>query len=287
MVRALDARSAAEKRLSERGKLDAEVRTAGERAASEARHARYLFERIHAACSDKAPDRLESAVLDWEESVQRTLVAMGLQGSVEAGLSPPLEAIEKEAARLRGERDRLRISTTKRAGAADSLRETSQELREQLRDRDLQIAELRRLQAEPEELERIQGTFRRDEGRVLLDGRDLILRLHGLQFPSGKAQLSADAEPLLDKIVQLVERMPSARLVVEGHTDSAGKPEANQSLSQQRADAVRDALIQKAHLEPGRITAIGYGSSRPVASNDVEEGRALNRRIEIIVTRSQ
>ena len=74
---------------------------------------------------------------------------------------------------------------------------------------------------------------------------------------------------------------------MEGHTDAQGKPDTNLQLSQQRAAAVRTWLAQNSGLEPAQITSLGFGASRPVATNDTEEGRALNRRIEIILARPQ
>jgi outer membrane protein OmpA-like peptidoglycan-associated protein len=286
-VRAVDARTAAEKRLETRGRADSEVHAAGARAASEARHALYLVERIRGVCDKTATDRLEDSVLEWEDAVGRALGALGLEASFERGLAAPLGTIEKEAQRLRRERDTLRTDSSQQTGTADSLRTQVESLRDTLRDRELQIAALRRVQQEQDTLARVQRLFGRDEGRVLLDDRDVILRLHGLQFASGKADLPPEATPLLTKVAQVVKLLPGARLVVEGHTDEQGKPDANLQLSQQRAAAVRSWLVQNAGLEPARMTALGFGASRPVATNDTEEGRTLNRRIEIILARPQ
>ena len=70
--------------------------------------------------------------------------------------------------------------------------------------------------------------------------------------------------------------------LVEGNTDSVGGEAYNQKLSERRADAVKDVLV-KSDIEASRITTVGYGETRPVASNDTEEGRAKNRRVSIVV----
>ena len=75
---------------------------------------------------------------------------------------------------------------------------------------------------------------------------------------------------------------PTTKAVVEGNTDSKGTDEYNQKLSERRAASVKDVLV-KSGIEADRLTTVGYGESRPVASNDTEEGRAKNRRVSIVV----
>jgi OmpA-OmpF porin, OOP family len=87
---------------------------------------------------------------------------------------------------------------------------------------------------------------------------------------------------LLDRLIETALRCPTTNIEVEGHTDAIGEPAANQSLSEKRAQAVVDYLV-KAGLPATRFTAVGYGSTQPVATNDTEEGKAQNRRIEFVV----
>jgi len=72
--------------------------------------------------------------------------------------------------------------------------------------------------------------------------------------------------------------------VIEGHTDSTGSDEVNDHLSQQRAESVRDYLVANKTLQAEKIVSIGYGSKRPLASNETEEGRAINRRIDVVIS---
>lgn len=286
-VRAVDARTAADAMLQAGEPPTPAAQAAGARALAEARHAFYLLDRIRGVCEKNATDRLEDSVLEWEAAAGRASSTLGLTASFEQGLAAPLAAVEQEAARLIRERDGLRSGRATQAGAADSLRFQNAALRDTLRDRELQLASLRVLRQEKETMTRIQHLFAREEGRVLLDDRDVILRLHGLEFASGKAELPPEAVPLLEKISEVVRALPGSRVVVEGHTDAQGKPEANQQLSEERAAAVRDWLQQHSGLDPARISSVGWGAGRPVATNDSEAGRALNRRIEIILARPQ
>jgi outer membrane protein OmpA-like peptidoglycan-associated protein len=284
-VRAFDAVRQAEGLMRTRGTADADVQQAAAEATRQARHATFLLERVRATCEGTPRDRLEATILNWEEALDRALRPLGLQSGFESGLDQPLQDLGTETARLVGERNRLRTDVVQNSGAADSVAGQLQKLQEQVAQRDAEVADLRKLQVEQETLARIQGLFTRQEGRVLLENRDVILSLPGLRFASGKAEIPEEDRPLLDKLVQTVQSLPGSRLVVEGHTDSQGSPEKNQALSEQRAAAIRDFLAQNAGVDAAKITLLGYGASRPVASNDTEEGRALNRRIEITIAR--
>ncbi|CCE10084.1 conserved exported hypothetical protein [Bradyrhizobium sp. STM 3843] len=103
-----------------------------------------------------------------------------------------------------------------------------------------------------------------------------------IRFETGRADIDRDSAGLLDRLVEIALRCPSANIEVAGHTDAEGEEATNQALSQKRAQAVVDYLV-KAGLPADRFTAVGYGSTQPVASNDTGEGRAQNRRIDFLV----
>ena len=88
---------------------------------------------------------------------------------------------------------------------------------------------------------------------------------------------------LLQKVDKLFDISPGARVSVEGHTDSKGSDRLNQRLSQNRAQAVMDHIVRDATITPELVSAIGYGETRPIASNETEVGRAKNRRIDLII----
>ena len=109
-----------------------------------------------------------------------------------------------------------------------------------------------------------------------------VLAKGTIRFESGRSSLDSDSAGLLDHLVETALRCPATKIDVAGHTDADGEVAVNQALSEKRAQAVVDYLV-KAGLPAGRFTAIGYGSTQPVADNDTDEGKARNRRIEFIV----
>lgn len=101
-------------------------------------------------------------------------------------------------------------------------------------------------------------------------------------FDFNSATLKAESYPELNRAVHLMEAVPSMKVQIAGYTDSIGSDEYNRQLSQQRAEAVRDYLVQHG-IAANRITAHGYGKESPIADNGTEEGRAENRRVEFVV----
>ena len=118
-----------------------------------------------------------------------------------------------------------------------------------------------------------------EAGARLQEEFSSFFRLNKIQFANNSARLLQPSYPILDQAVQLLNKLPGAVVEIQGHTDNTGSSERNTQLSQQRAEAVRDYLIGKG-IVARRLTAKGYGSSRPVESNDSREGRDANRRVE-------
>jgi OmpA-OmpF porin, OOP family len=103
-----------------------------------------------------------------------------------------------------------------------------------------------------------------------------------IRFESGRATIDPDSAGLLDRLIETALRCPTVNIEIAGHTDTDGEDAFNQALSEKRAQAVSDYLV-KAGLPADRFTATGYGSTQPVATNDTDEGKAQNRRIEFTV----
>jgi outer membrane protein OmpA-like peptidoglycan-associated protein len=115
------------------------------------------------------------------------------------------------------------------------------------------------------------------------ESRGTVITLPGnVMFASGKSQLLAGARQRLDQIATALKEDEDHQIVVEGHTDSKGDDARNQELSQARAEAVRGYLVSRG-LDQQRVRAEGLGETRPVADNETSEGRATNRRVEIVV----
>lgn len=106
--------------------------------------------------------------------------------------------------------------------------------------------------------------------------------LRSVHFDFDKANIRADAMPVLNEAAETLKNEAGMAVVVEGHTDSAGTDAYNLKLSRRRADAVKDYLVKRG-IPASRLTAEGFGESRPVASNDTADGRAQNRRVELRV----
>jgi outer membrane protein OmpA-like peptidoglycan-associated protein len=112
--------------------------------------------------------------------------------------------------------------------------------------------------------------------------KDCRAEVPGIYFSFASAILDPASTPALDRVAAMLERHAEWTLSIEGHTDSVGNAAANQKLSQQRAEAVRAALIARPGIAAQRVTATGYGSTRPRESNATIEGRARNRRVELV-----
>lgn len=106
--------------------------------------------------------------------------------------------------------------------------------------------------------------------------------LHGINFETGSDVIDPSSYTVLDNVVNLMNLNSNYKLVIEGHTDSQGDDELNMKLSEKRANAVKNYLVTKG-IDATRLTAIGYGETKPVADNSTAEGRAENRRVELKV----
>ncbi len=113
--------------------------------------------------------------------------------------------------------------------------------------------------------------------------RGLVVNMQDVLFDTGKYTLKPQAQLALARISGIIVSHPGLNLQVEGYTDSTGTMELNQRLSEQRANAVRDFLLNQG-VNTNNMTALGYGENYPVASNDTAAGRKLNRRVELVIS---
>lgn len=106
--------------------------------------------------------------------------------------------------------------------------------------------------------------------------------VYGIYFDTGKSTLKPESDPTLQEVTKLLKSNPDLKLYVVGHTDNVGVYETNLKLSVERALAVVNVLVSKYSVNAARLTACGDGPTSPVATNDTEEGKALNRRVELV-----
>lgn len=102
-----------------------------------------------------------------------------------------------------------------------------------------------------------------------------------INFEAGKADISAESESVIEEVAKMLSNNNNLSLSVEGHTDNTGSPEGNLELSQLRAQKVKEAIVEKG-IKESRLSAKGFGRTKPIAENDTDEGRAKNRRVELV-----
>lgn len=106
--------------------------------------------------------------------------------------------------------------------------------------------------------------------------------LLGIGFEFNSSQLTPESYPILYHVFKKLEENPNLRIEIEGHCDSIGTAEANKRISQKRADVIKSYLLDR-NIDESRVSAVGYGATKPISENSTVEGRAMNRRIEFRV----
>jgi len=113
---------------------------------------------------------------------------------------------------------------------------------------------------------------------------DARFRFTNLNFASGSAVISGESGIEVDHMSSILKAYPDVNVNIEGYTDSQGNPDSNITLSKQRADAVMSRLVSQG-IDAGRITTQGFGAANPIGDNETTEGRAQNRRIEVVIAK--
>jgi OOP family OmpA-OmpF porin len=251
-------------------------------AAMTARHAGQL------AIIVKSKPDLEDLILKYESYIHRIEITAGLDTPVDTETDVAVTQLESAVASLQENEQRLqRDLADSRAFAAaleNEIRELDDELGGASAERHQLVLQLENRAREEEQFAQTEALFLPSEADVFKQSNTIVVRLFGLRFAPGSAKLDKSHEELLTKIKQAIGVYPGSSLKIEGHTDSQGSVDMNQLLSQKRADAVLTYVITDLHIVPQRISAIGYGPSRPIANNDTDAGRAKNRRIDLLIT---
>jgi len=113
--------------------------------------------------------------------------------------------------------------------------------------------------------------------------KGMVITLKGVYFDFDKATIKPESYPVLDDAAKILTDNPKITVEIQGHTDSDGSDSYNQKLSERRAYSIVDYFVKVKGIDVNRLKAIGYGESKPIASNDTKEGRALNRRVEFVI----
>lgn len=234
----------AEERRAERERREAEERRAERERVEEEEEARRAEQERRERMTEEERRRAE---LETQEA--RTEAERAAEARREA---------EAEAARARQEAEAAR---TEAEAARQQTREAEERLYQSLQN-------LNRLMTNVTEIRETE------RGLSVVLGQGL--------FGVGQSELSSRAREEVGRIAAVLSQYPEHRIAVEGHTDATGSLELNQRLSEQRAAAVRAALVATG-IDPGRVDTVGHGPRLPIADNATAEGRAQNRRVEIVI----
>jgi outer membrane protein OmpA-like peptidoglycan-associated protein len=275
----------AERELNE-NRYDTDLpRSLAQQANYEARHAIYLAGLIDRLRSED--QSIEDLILSYEQPLLDISAAADKVAQLDKGIEPVVtelvayvEGLREQAAQ--GERD-LTDTRARVADLEEEIRDLDQRLGGVSQER---VALVQRLEAEErirEQFAAIENMFGRDEARVSRESNRMVIRLVGLTFQSGQDVVRPTYRPLLEKLRRAADIFPRSQLTIEGHTDTYGGDESNLALSRRRAEAVTAFLTSELGVPPSRISSVGYGETQPIANNDTEQGRARNRRIDVIV----
>jgi len=229
----------------------------------QARHAMYLAGQVQ-----KLQDRqmtAEELILKWEKPLRDIAGALEVTTDMSSGYAVASEAALERASSL---------------VAMDSEKNMLiSELEVQLDDTETALQRTERLK---QQFADVESLFNSQEADLMVVNNDLVLRLTGLSFAPGRAVIDSSNYGLLSRVQRAIYIFNDANVIVEAHTDSQGEEDANLVLSQQRANAIRTYLLANSDIPLTRISSEGFGESRPIASNMYEDGRAQNRRIDIV-----
>jgi len=260
----------------------AQAAALAEKAAATARHAEQIT-----ALARKKP-KTEDLLLQWEGYVYRLQTAAAMPAPVDTAPEETVSALEAEVGRLRHSekelRENLAASQAFNTALEDEIRELDIELGGASSEREELVMRLEAQARAKEQLSQAEALFSRDEALVFRQSNNVVVRLIGLRFASGSAELDPGNEQLLEKVEQAIALYPGSLLLVEGHTDSSGSDRINKRLSEQRAQTVADHMISEMRIPASRLMSVGYGAERPIANNDTKEGREKNRRIDLLIT---
>lgn len=246
-----------------------------EEATYQAKHAAYLARTIQ-SLSEK-DENWEKLILKFEEILADFGGLFNYNPQFDQGFDKSVKTISAYIKSLKNEKQQLIARNNKLQQELDKTRESEANV----------SAELNIKREREKRIENVKSLFGPQEASVLYEGDDLIIRLYGLNFPSGKDIIQPEYFSLLTKVQEALREFPDSHFVIEGHTDALGNSNKNKVLSEKRAASVRQYLLANMALDENQISRVGYGESHPIASNETRDGREKNRRIDIVISLSK
>lgn len=260
-------------------------RSLAQQANYEAKHAFYLADVVLAVRNRDLS--VEMLVLQWEDPLRQIAGAADISPAMSNGneqLTADLVAfVENSRNEVQSLQQEVDASNLRVADMEEEIRALDDRLGGATAERAALVQRLEAQALVKAQFEQVEKLFTKSEARVFREGNNVILRLVGLSFDSGQSAIKQDSFDLLAKVEKAIDIFPRSELVIEGHTDSYGGDELNQKLSQERAEAVQQYMINAMRIPSYRVIATGYGETNPVANNETEAGRAKNRRIDIVI----
>ncbi len=262
-----------------------EARELAQEAKYQAQHAIFLAKSIRAL--EEKKETLEEVFLDAEKPIQKIADEFDLNAKFQNGFKQPTAEIIQNINTLKSKLSSVKQDINDKREQLATLSEQLSRMESQLGDLKTKEASLSKLMEQQkrsrEKFANVEKIFTPEEAQILRVGNRVVIRLYGLSFPIGKATIEPRYFGLLSKVLKAIKEYPGCGITVEGHTDSWGSDDANQKLSTERAEAVEKYLMATAGVDSSRTIAVGYGETKPIATNETKEGRRKNRRIDVVI----
>lgn len=274
----------------------AEAAQIAEQAEYEVNHSIYLSKIIKNIINDD--QTIETVFLALENSLQKIASIVNMNLYFDEGLEEPTKNVVQAIETLRQNNlylsqkleeekkqyfQNLSQKDTEIYNSQNQILKLNEQLNQLSSTKNKLQSKVNQEQMRQKKLTRIGLLFNPSEAKILLEGDNIIIRLIGLSFPVGKAIIEPQYYNMLSRTIDAINEFSNCSVIVEGHTDSRGGDETNQKLSDERAKAVKEYIISNSAISDERIQYIGYGKTRPIATNETIEGQSMNRRIDLVI----
>ena len=245
------------------------------RAAYQGRHAKYLANMIKKL--SKKDENWETLVLKIEDILANIAEPIDANAEFDEGFDKSVKDIVAKLNELKTSEKQVREENEKLQVDLNKIKEIDAD----------KTALLEKQNVLDEKIAKIRALFSTHEAKIEDANDNLTIHLYGLNFPSGQSIIQPEYFSLLSKVQKAILEFPDKYILIEGHTDALGSPATNQLLSEKRAAAVKEYLLANMELNEKQITHYGLGDQDPIASNKTVDGRAKNRRIDIVISLQQ
>ena len=289
---AIDLLKKAEKELNENRYDTTTGKKLAIQAEYEVRHALYLYNTIEKL--KKEDKEFEDLLLTSEEPLKQIAVPLNAVLEFDKGMAAPVETMVKS---IKLDKENLQQAKINIADMEQKIQKL-EALNSELDTKNLQLSKQLKVFAEKEaalkekiearnkilnKFASIEKLFPPQFAKVIRTEGKIILRLTGLKFKAGKADIGLENLDLLKRVQKAITTFDSCSVIIEGHTDSHGSDKLNLQISDERAKNVKLFLDSNVDLAKIRMVAVGFGEEKPVANNETKEGREQNRRIDVII----